>query len=406
MSTVPFVFTMTDVLDALSDFAQGVGVGMAQPTLRRAVRLAYRQVMAERDWTFMHANGRVPLQKAQTLTGEYDHTGGTYERQLTATSAFPTDIEDWAARIGDVVCDVESLKSNTDPYVVTLNATMNPREDVASGEVRVYPRWYALPPDFMSLDRPITDFNRQWHVAEIPLADMLRIDRRHDETGTPSLYAIGPVQDLYGQQGLYLHPASDQTETLDFLYLKRLRDLKLTGLDAKDYAGTVTIASGSAAVTGTNTQFSAAMLGAIIRLGDASNIPGGLESTTPYVEQRSIVAFTAASGVAAITLDQAVTTTYTTVKYRIADPVDVAVAAYDAVVALTKKDLAIDRGLKNVPVLTDLAREALADAKAADGRVTGREVAGPGAGDDGAFAGPPSSLIPGGAPGARYPVVE
>ncbi|MHC4610032.1 MAG: hypothetical protein ACYS7M_06755, partial [Planctomycetota bacterium] len=193
--TVPYLFTFADLIDALVDFAQGYGAGAPQPVLRRACRRAYRELVAAHDWSFLYGNARIQLQAAQTLTATYDHTGGSYERELTATTAWPTWIEDAAVRIDDVVCEVEDLKDNTDPYIVTLDATLNPGADVASGSVTVYPRWYVLPADFMSLKRPLE--TSDWLKAEsLPYAELLALDRYPETTGDIKYYSVGPAPGL------------------------------------------------------------------------------------------------------------------------------------------------------------------------------------------------------------------
>ena len=83
--TVPYVFTVTDAMDSLIDFAQGYGVGVTQPVLRRVVRQSYRELAAAFDWSFLYGNGRIQLQAAETLTAVYNHADGTYERQLRRT---------------------------------------------------------------------------------------------------------------------------------------------------------------------------------------------------------------------------------------------------------------------------------------------------------------------------------
>jgi hypothetical protein len=85
-------------------------------------------------------------------------------------------------------------------------------------------------------------------------------------------------------------------------------------------AGTVTVSAGSASVTGNGTAFRPDMVGAVIRFGSTTTEPTSLEGSSPYLEERVIVAV--GSGTQ-LTLDQAVDSAYTAVKYSISDLVNI-----------------------------------------------------------------------------------
>lgn len=369
--TVPYLFTYADAISDLVDLAQGHGMSASQPVLRRCVKQAYRQLFAAHDWSFLYSPGRIQLQAAQgTGTVVYDHTGGTYERQLTITGAtWPTWAEDAVVRFNSVVCEIESRKSDT---VVTLDATMNPGADVASTTFSCYPRWYVLPPDFGAMTRPLE--TTKWVGAQnISPTEMLALDRYREDTGNVKYYSIGSAHGLYGSMALGVFPPSNATETLDFVYKKRQRDLRYTGHDGGDYAGTISVSQDTAAVTGSGTSFVSGMVGSILRLGDTSNRPTGLDGLYPWAEQRAISAVASSTG---LTLDANVTTGYSAVKYVVTDPLDIDAAVYDAFLALCERSLAIARDWKNKAEFVALAEKAVFDAKCADGRVQQRRIAG------------------------------
>ncbi|MFQ5492318.1 MAG: hypothetical protein ACE5GE_16530 [Phycisphaerae bacterium] len=336
----PYVFTFTDVLDSLDYFARAMQLGADLTLRRQVVRAAYREVIQARDWTFLRANARIKLQAPQTTgTVSYDHTGGTFERQLTLSSAtFPSDwTVDASIRLGspDIVVDVEDRKSST---VVTLDATMAPIADISSTTYSLYPRWYRLPTDFASAAEPLDE--DAWIVGtQVSKARIEQLNRYEDRTGSLECYAFGAPLDLFGAMALYIHPPTDETETLDIPYNRRPRDIVYTGYDTSlDNVGTISVTAASATVTGSGTAFESGMVNSILRIGkDTTYSPGGLESQYPYGEQRVIKSVASATS---LTLDANVATTRTGVKYRIADPIDLDVILFDAFQRCCEKHLA------------------------------------------------------------------
>ncbi len=371
----PRVWTFTDVLDAVSDMLAGTVGSGAQETLRRAVRDSYRQLTGMQDWQFLHRRGRIQLRAAETLTAVFDFTGGANERQLTASAAFPDWVQDASVRMGKTVSDVDQVISST---VVTLDATLNPGQDVASGEVLVYPRWYAFPPDFMAVEGLYTEDGQPLWPEPDSRPGLLELDRRGDSSASiVTRYVVGNTPDIYGQMGLFVHPPSSQTETLDYVAKFAPRELIITGEDAEDYAGTVTVSSADpAVVTGSSTLFNVRMLGSIMRLGDTTNVPRGLDHHHRYIEQRSIVGYTSGTS---LTLDGPVSTTFGAgTKYRIADPVVLDQAAYDALVAMSKAEVGVARNLENTGALVNRATRMVQNARARDSRFVGRQQPRPG----------------------------
>lgn len=370
--TAPRMLTFCDAFDTLSALCQGYGVSASSDVFKRCVLDAYNEIIAMHDWSYLFRNGRIQLHAPQTTgTVAFDLTGGTYERQLTLTGAtWPTWAEDAAVRFDDIVCDIESRKSDT---VVTLDATMSPGADVSSTTYELYPRWYRLPSDCVSISRPHGETS--WAIGEcISMEDMLSLDRYDYVSGDIEHYAVGPAPDLYGQMALYVHPASDADKTLDFLYKRRPRDLRYSGKESACYAGTIEVSAGSAVVAGSGTAFDASMVGSIFRIGSsATNAPTGVEGLYPWVEERCIISVTSAT---TLTLDAAVTTTRSGVKYTVSDPIDLDIALHNAFQRLCERNLARARNLDNRTMFEQIAKDAVFHAKCADARVGQRRVAG------------------------------
>ncbi len=370
--SAPAIFTFSDVVEASQDYLQGqtlagAASAGAQQVIRHAIRSAYREIVSARDWKCMIRSGRIQLHAPYT-TGTIAYDNATRTVTLTG-GTWPSWTVDAAIRFDDVVSDVESVSGAT----LILDATMNPGQDVAAGTTySLYPRWYCLPAGFVSLAQPME--TTLWRFAEeITLSEMFARDRFDSSSGDIRYYAIGPAQDLYGSMALYVHPASDADETIDFAYKTRPRDIRYTGMDAADMAGTIAATSGSAAIVGTSTSFASGHVGSIVRISSSATKPTGIEGANPWVEQRSVAAVTDATH---LTLDAAVTANRSGVKYVISDPIDLDVSLYDAFLRCCEKHLAINRASKNAGGAIKIYEEALFAAKCADGRTTQRVIAG------------------------------
>ena len=339
------------------------GHGPASPAVvRGAIGEAYQTVMNAHDWPFLTGNYRIQLQAPySTGTVVYDHTGGSSERLLTLTDGtFPTDAADWSVRLDGVVCDVEQYIDSTH---VTLNAVMNPGADVASTTFTLYQRWYALPNDFIAMTPPITE---NWLFGRpVTMTQILRLDRQSYSTGNISRYAIGERPDVHGDKAIFVWPTPAAAASLDFIYIRRPRALRHCGHKAGDIAGTVTVASGSADVTGTSSTFASTMQGALLRFGTAS-VRGDWEfGDNPYAEQQTIRTANATSGAAAITLTAVAAQTHTTVRYRVTDPIDVHQEAHNVFKRYCEYHLGVARHLPDLDKMRRRADEALILAMAA-----------------------------------------
>ena len=371
------VFAFADAVTELEEFAREASTSTSTRPIRSSIRRAYREIVEAGDWTCLHVNGRIMLKAAQTTgTVSYVHSGGLFSRLLTLVGAiWPTDAEDWSVRIstddGDVVCDIASRLTDTQ---VLLDATLNPGEDVAAGaSYMTYPRYYRLPNDFRSLDRPVEE-SFQGIGQYVTLERMLELTQDNTDTGTIQYFTVAPIPDLIGAWGLFVQPAADTSRPIEFVYKRIPRDLKYVGTDIAESPGTIAITAGTAAVIGTSTVFVAGHAGSLLRIGtSATRVPTGLDGLYPYAEQRVIASYGSALSV---TLDNTVTAAASGVKYSITDPIDLDPSAYDAMIALAKKYLAIEKNAKNWQQIAALADERLHRAKMGDNRVYSRIVCG------------------------------
>lgn len=368
MTAVPALLTYADAIDLLVDFMAGQGVEVSQPAVRRAIHAAYEDIANAHRWGCLSRHGRI-FANARYTTGTalvYDHTGGSNEREATLTGGvFPSWAADGAIRFGssDLVCDVQTRESDT---VVTLNAVMNPGQDVTATSYVLYQRWIRLPSDFLAFTGPFTETS--WQLGEeLSLGEMLGMDRYNSSSGDTIYFSVGEVPDLYGQKALYIYPQMDSLRSIDFSYLRQPRELRYSGHDAADYAGTITVTAGSDALTGTTTSFTSSHVGSIVRIGTSGTVlPSGRFGESPFSEERSILAVSDATNA---TLDADVTTSRSDVKYRITDPIDIGRVAHNAFLRLAEKHLAIARKLEHFTRISDVADRALLEAMGADNPV-------------------------------------
>jgi hypothetical protein len=368
---LPEVYTFCDAVDALIDVSQTYGRAAPQSVLRRAVRAARDEIIAAHQWPFLLANGRVLLRARQTTgTVVYDHTGGTSERQLTLTGATWPEawVADAAVRFDDMVCDVQEYVDSTN---IILDSVMNPGQDVASTSYVLYPRWYPLPNDFGSIVRVAEESS--WKLGhELSMAEMMARDKYVTGGGDPAYYAIGPTQDQLGSMALHLHIPSDTTEPIDFLYRRRFRDLRYSGHNAAEFAGTISVTAGSATVTGSSTSFESGMVNSILRISSSTAKPTGLEGVNAWAEQRVIKSVASSES---LTLDANVATTRSARKYVISDPVDLGTGGWQAFLACAAKHWAVAVNLKEKRELVAAYRDALFSAKQAANVSTAPQVA-------------------------------
>jgi len=367
------LLTYYDALTLANEFLIANGKEQPKAVVRRAVLDAYEEVLGANDWSFLEKPGRAQMNATQTSsTITYDHTGGsTCERELTiAAGSWPTWADKGGAvRISSRVYGVEHRCSST---VLQLDAQLNPGADVDAGtSYTLFQRYVELPNDFVDftglMDEDQWQFGRRTSMTEI----IAKYRWQYQAGNTTECYAIGENPTKYGEKALWFYPTKSTEETADFVYTRSGRELRYTGMDSVDTAGSVTISDGATAVTGTSTTFESGMEGALLMLGDSS-YPGGNYETNRYKELLAIQKYASADGAGALTLATAATNAYSTAKYRVTDPIDMPPYAVKAFLAQMELNLAHAMGFErddrhaSMRRLEARARQAVLDAMAAD----------------------------------------
>lgn len=352
----------------------------SQNDIRKSIHAAYREVVSSHKWSYFKAMGRIFLKEQyDTGTVSFDYTGGASERLVTSTGAtFPS----WA---NDAVVKFEGentfhhIATRVDDANLTLHPTHNPGEDVTSGSYELYPLWYLLPDDFMSLDA-IWDTESWSAGTPRNLNEIIALHKYSHETGDVQCYTIAGIPDLYGSQGIWIYPSSDEDKVLDFPYHRKPRNLRHSGYISGEYGtsavGTpVTTSSTTVTADDSSNLFKSTMVNSIIRFSTAGTTePTGLDGPSPFYDERSITAV-AANGQTA-TIDAALTANQTSVAWVVSDPVDVDPCMYDAFLYCIHKHMAHMRNLKHKGEVLALYQDALKHAKIADKRTVQRRIAG------------------------------
>lgn len=366
------LFTYYDAIEHLQRYSANRGLNSHNiPTLRAACISAYQECAEAYQWLFSKQTCRINLIAAEsTGTVAFDLTGGTYEYQLTLTdSTWNANAIDWSVAIDDVVYDIASRESST---VVTLDPNQAPTADIAAGETyEAFPRYYALPEDFQSLSDPMPEATHTILGTHVSMEELLSRMRSSPDSGEPAIWSIGPIPDAYGRFALYIYPPANTSQTVDFIYRAKPRELRFSGHEKKCSAGTITVVSGSATVTGSSTTFEDLMEGCILRIGDSTTVaPTGLAGQQPWVEQRSILLYTSGT---VVTLDANVVTSRSGTKYTVTDPIDLDPGSVPAFLRMAERQLLYDCG-KYTAADETRCRRALMNAKAAQNRTTQRRI--------------------------------
>ena len=360
--------TIQDVVENLNDSLGNTVAQGAQRKIYRAIESAYREFADATTWAYLQMHGRITT-VAPYSTGTIAYTHSTRTVTLSG-GTFPT----WAAyailNIGDVLYRVDSY---TDSTHLVLDSNLNPGANVASGtSYTLFRDAYSLPADFRALgelQRP----NFLPDLCYVPAARWQKERQVFLQTGTPTAYTVMGDPWNPGRLALFFAPAPDIADTYDFVYHRRPRSLSIR--DESD--GTVAVSNGGSTITGTGTGFTSAMIGSIFRMsGNSTSLPGGFSSDNPNVLEGRI---TAVASTTSMTIAATASASYSSVKFRISDPIDISDGAMlNAFLRCCEKHLAIlgPKSLEERNYTEGAYMKALHLARDADARYVGPRFAG------------------------------
>lgn len=318
------IWTFADAVEYLIDSSGSTNQTEERRKARLAVQDAYRDFALQDDWAYLTRRGQFIADAEQTSsTITYDHTGGTYEREVTlASGTWPTN-----ARYGTLIIAgqhylIEDRKSST---VVTLRHDSNPGADVAAGTSYTYYRAiYPVPLDFRR-GSDILDFDQSGrHIPYIAPDKWLQLLSVNDSPQDwVNAYTIRGVTDDYNTLAFELTPPPSAAATFDYTYHATPLPLQTFGTAPEYSTGTISVSSTT--VTGSGTTFASNMVGCVIRFppSGTSTVPtgnnGAYGNDNPAFEYRIV---TAVSNTTTLTIDQTVDGTYSGAKYTIGSPLD------------------------------------------------------------------------------------
>jgi hypothetical protein len=253
------------------------------------------------------------------------------------------------------------VETRVSDSVVTLSINSNPGEDLAAGTSYEWQRrLYTLPVDFQSADDFI-DHNQSNSPAYVPPSDWLNRYQNYTSSSRPQLYTLLRDPDYRGAMAVGLHPAPDAVYKYEVMGQKQPLAMRSPNYTT----GTVTVSSTT--VTGTGTAWTDDVIGAVIRFGDATNVPDGLAGTNPFAEERIV---TARASATSITIDAILSGTYSSAtKYRISSMVDVEQGAmFTSFLRLAEAELSILLNREDVDAREMRYKRSLVNAKEADSR--------------------------------------
>lgn len=347
------MMTYSDLLQHVSrtvyGFGAGTGASASRDQIRSAIQMAYRKLPTYGPWhrytSLKRFNIKAPVSHSVTVSSD----GLT----LSSTDgAWPS----WAAgntiTLGNTASEVESV-SGTD---VTLKNPVESSYYGTTATATLYNDRHALPDDFISPSM-IALVSPPREIAVVTQTHAARVYRYPRVDSIPDFAYITTTSN-----GTYINfiPYPTTRLDVDVAYVRKLSAITYSGMDAVDSDGTISISGTS--VTGTGTQFSSGMVGAVLRVGTTTDHPTDSAGFTPYVAEAVISSVSSATALTVATS----LGTYTDVYYSISSILDVDDHVFSVLLALSLTELSAMIG-KQIP--TDL-RGAILQARAAEAHYT------------------------------------
>jgi hypothetical protein len=312
--------TFQDTIDLLVDYLGGTPSEVVQRDCRRAILEAYRDLANSFRWSYLLTHGRlITAAPVSTGTIEYLDSAGTYPRQVVLTPAVGgiTAWPDWSRgaylRVGDVAAKVARRVGDTE---LQLDEQVHFAADLPAGtQYRLYRDSYLLPADFIASDEALLESGFAGMVY-VHAREWLAQERTYFAEGNPVTFTVTGDTLYPSRLVLRLAPLPVEARTIDFLYLRSPRPLVL----AKHDSGTVSASSGGTTLTGVGTNWTAAMVGSVVRLSGTSAPPTGIAGKNPPAFESVVTGFTSATS---IEVADPAPQAFAAVAHTISDRVDV-----------------------------------------------------------------------------------
>jgi hypothetical protein len=351
-----YILTFADLLDHLTYSFQGAQTDAGLRDIKQAIHNAYRNLCFEHDWHFYHTPRLLVTSAPTDVTLTYTQSTNT----VTVSTALSATVQGWikygALIVGTMAYPVKDLLTST---TFSLDDNYRPAADVASTTGKLVQYNYPFAGDFRSLLFVMAD-----SPVEIVYERPATVEwwRRWAGGGIPVKWTIYQNMEDFGGFSVALYPYPQSSQNIQYVYQRAPRLMRYAGNETNSSAGTVAISTPTA-VVGTGTSFDASMIGSVLRVSsNTTSSPTGLSGGVPYSEQQVI---TAVADTTHCTVSPGFTGTYSGVKYRISDPVDVWQGMQTALLRGCEKELAIARD-KGVDSKTQIYMMELRQAMAND----------------------------------------
>ena len=343
------MMTYSDLLQHVSrtvyGFGAGTGASASRDQIRSAIQMAYRKLPTYGPWHRYTSTLRLTVLPPVTHTVQVASDGLT----LTSTDgAWPLWAPGNTVAIGNAVAEVSSVNDT----VLTLATPVEGNYFSKTAQATLYNDRHQLPSDFVS-PQFVTLISPPREVTVVVQAHALRIYRYPKVASIPDVAYISSSQNTTHINFL---PYPTTRVDIDITYTRSLQPIVFTGMDAVDSDGTVSVDGDT--VTGIGTQFKSSMVGAMFRVGTATDHPTDLAGFAPYVAEAEIASVTSATQ---LTLASSIGS-YDSVRYCITSVLDVDDHVFPVLLSLSLVELSAMIG-KQIP--TNL-REALLQARAAE----------------------------------------
>src|SRR5262245_52121399 len=216
--------TFNDVIEHLIDWMGANPTAEARRDAKRATLQAMREVGDARNWAYYYTLGRFnTVAPYSTGTVSYDHTGGTYERQLTLDGGqWPA----WAALgrtlIDDKVYEIAERKSDT---ILTLTSGSNPGEDIVGpSSFTIFRDQFPLQANCQSTGGMIIAAHSRVMTQEHP-SNWISRQRVWRGMGCPVIYSMMGDPNYQNTIAIALYPPPDDEYALEYIYKRRPRPL-------------------------------------------------------------------------------------------------------------------------------------------------------------------------------------
>lgn len=315
--------TYRDLVEHLIDFMGANPGGDAARDARRAACGGLACLARSHLWNYYQTRGRIAT-VAPYSTGTVSFSSST--NQVTLTSGtWPS----WAA-LGTILLPMtqtgntsvaqvsfEVIARDSDS-VITLSTNSNPGTNLSAGTTyTLYRDTFPLPIDCTAIDRAMLVGYATWLEFENP-GQWLARQQIYRGPALPHWYCVRGDPDYLGSMAFSLFPVPDNQYEIEFMYNRQPRPLKVESYST----GKVSVTSGFATVTGTNTSWSSRLhTGCILRFSnDGTNLPTSDVGAYPAALERVI---TTVNSTTSITLDSVADQTFANVAYVISDPADI-----------------------------------------------------------------------------------